>query len=67
MKILKELTPKNMQCGIGACPAWFKTDRKTYLLIGKKIKNQNAIRGLKNRISKDDAVIEVPLNLLSNK
>ena len=67
MKILKELTPKNMQCIIGNCSAWFKTDRGTYLFIGKKIKNQKVMRGLKNIIGKDETTIEVPLSLLSNK
>lgn len=61
---LKEVTPKQFKCGIGACPAIFKTGNK-FIIIGKVV-NDEMNRRLKKRIGKDDAGIEIPKELLLN-
>lgn len=61
---LVNLTPKQLQCGIGACPAIFETDHGTYVIIGRKI----AVPLLTNAGAKpapDEAAIEIPKDLLS--
>ena len=66
LKITKELTPKEMFCGAGmGCPAIFETNKKSYVLIGKKINAEKL--GISKRVAKDEVVIEVPKKLLDNK
>lgn len=57
---LTNITPRTVQCGIGACPAIFRTDQGTYVLVGKKVTNPE----LATRVGKDEAAIEVPKFLL---
>ena len=50
---------------VGGCPAIFKTDKSSYVLIGKKVD----AKGIKisDRVSKDEFVIEVPTELIDKK
>ena len=41
LRITKERTPKEMLCGIGACPAIFETSRGSYAIIGKNAQCQS--------------------------
>ena len=65
LKITKELTPKEMLCIIGGCPAIFETNKDSYIVIGK-IQNATHL-GISNRVSKNEIIIEVPKKLLDNK
>jgi len=65
LKVLKEITPKEMSCLVGGCPAIFETNKDSYLLIGKAIKPEKV--GLSNKVAKDEILIEVPKNLIDNK
>ncbi len=61
MKV-KDVTPKGLACIAGGCPAIFKTDRGTYLIIGT---NLDSARGLlSDRIGPNEVVIEVPAELV---
>ena len=62
MKIIRELTPKEMYCGVGACPAIFETDENSYVLIGKKIDADKL--GIGKRVADDEVVVEVPRRLI---
>ena len=63
LKISKEVTPKDMMCGVGACPAIFKTNKGTYAIVGKTLNAEKL--GIANRIGKNEVLIEVPMKLLA--
>ena len=52
-------------CGIGACPAIFKTTKGSYVLVGKRVDAKKV--GIANRVAKDEFVIEVPRDLIDKK
>lgn len=62
---VREITPKSMKCGIGPCPAVFLTNRNTFILIGKKIKNSSTPKSVKKKIASDETTIEVPKKLIT--
>ena len=65
IKITKDLTPKEMQCVIGGCPAIFETNKGSYAVIGRVINAKSL--GVKDRVGKDEILIEVPKGLIDNK
>ena len=62
MKLI-EITPKQLQCGIGACPAIFETDRGTYVVVGRNLADELP-HELRGRVGSHETVIEVPKELL---
>ena len=62
LRITKELTPKIMKCGIGACPAIFETSNNSYAVIGK-ILNAKTL-GVSKRVGKNEVLVEIPKGLL---
>ena len=62
LSIKKELTPKEMTCGVGVCPAIFETNNETYAVIGKRINAKNL--GISKRVGSDEVLIEVPKKLI---
>ncbi len=65
LKIEKELTPKESMCITGPCPAIFKTNNKSYAVIGKVLDGKEL--GISNRIGKEEVLIEVPKNIIDKK
>ncbi len=65
LRITKELTPKEMACGIGACPAIFETSNGSYAIIGKTLDAKTL--GISMRVAKDEVLIEVPKKLIDRK
>ena len=65
LKIVKEVTPKEMSCICGGCPAIFETNNNSYVVIGKKINSKSV--GLSKRVSKDEILIEIPKKLIDKK
>ena len=65
LKIMREVTPKPQMCVVGACPAIFESNKKSYLIIGKKINGKDL--GISKRIAKDEILIEIPKELLDFK
>lgn len=67
---LTEVTPKEM-CGIGSCPSTFESTREgkpVYLIIGKVVNPFTAgLKELKERIGNEEALIEVPRQLIDDK
>jgi len=51
-----------MMCAVGACPAIFETNKRTYAVIGKKLDSKNL--GISGRVAKDEVLIEVPKKLI---
>ncbi len=62
LKIIREITPKEMDCILASCPAIFKTNKESYVLIGKKIEAEEI--GISKRVGKDEIAIEIPKNLI---
>ena len=65
IKLQKELTPVDMICIVGGCPAIFETNNDSYALIGKKL-NADEL-GISKRIGKDEVLIEIPKELIDKK
>lgn len=65
LKISKDLTPKDMYCGIGACPAIFETNNGSYAIVGKVLDAKSL--GVSNRVGKNEVLIEVPRKLLGKR
>ncbi len=65
LKVVEDLTPEPLQCGIGACPAIFETNKGSYALIGKKL-NAKDLK-VDKRVGKDEVLIEVPKKIIDNK
>lgn len=65
LKILNELTPKSMECIVGACPAIFETNNGSYAIIGKKINAKSL--GISQRVGKDEVLIEIPRAIIDDK
>ena len=63
MKIIQEITPKSFQCVLAACPAIFKTNKGSYVLIGKKINAKEL--GVAKRVGKGEILVEIPVELLN--
>ena len=64
-KIISEVTPKELYCGISSCPAIFETNKDSYILIGKNGKAKKL--GISKRVGKDEFVVEVPKKLIDKK
>lgn len=62
---IKEITPKEMQCGFGACPAILSDKEENYFLIGKKVNPEDL--DLTERIGKDEVLIQVPKKLIDDR
>lgn len=58
-----EITPKAFKCFVGACPSVFKTNRGTFILIGKTVNQAPEI--VKNKVGSDEFVIEIPQELIT--
>ncbi len=63
---LKEVTPKAYQCVIGACPSVFKTDRNTYVIVGKLIDNIKDIDLLAQKVGEGETAIELPKEIIDS-
>ncbi len=51
-------------CIVGACPALFKTNRKTYVVVGGRLSAKEAKSVLAGKVGKDETVVEVPARIL---
>ena len=61
---LEEVTPAKFRCIIGSCPSIFKTNRKTYIVVGKKIANVDSMDELSRKIGPDEMAVELPEGIL---
>jgi len=59
---LKDVSPKEFSCQAGGCPAVYKTDRGTYLIIGTEIDSPDNL--LPGRIGPNETAIEVSVGLI---
>lgn len=63
MKI-EDITPPEYRCAIGACPAVFRTDRDTLVIVGRVLSAAETHGMLPGRISSDEGAIEIPIGLV---
>jgi hypothetical protein len=63
MKV-REITPKKLLCGAGPCPAVFKTDRETIIIVGSIPANNDLPQSIRRKIGRGEVAIEVPKSLL---
>lgn len=60
----KELTPKAHRCVVGACPAIFKSTRKSYFIVGKIVAEEDIEDEIKKRIGEGEVLIEIPTDII---
>jgi hypothetical protein len=60
----KEITPKEFSCGIGGCPVIFKTDRETYIIVGKVPAGMDLTREVLEKMSSGHLAVEVPVGVI---
>lgn len=58
--ILTELTPEMLRCAVGPCPSVFETDRGTFIVIGKVVQDEEALRLLRGKIGEGESAVELP-------
>lgn len=66
--ILREVTPQNMMCGIGACHSVYEATREgkeVYLIVGKQVSPLDT--GLEKKVGEGEALVEIPRALLDSK
>ena len=51
-------------CLVGACPALFKTNRKTYVVVGGRLSAKEAKSVLAGKVAKHEVAVEIPLDIL---
>jgi len=64
---LVDVTPAEHQCGIGACPAVFRSDVGTYVLVGRLVPQHLVTDHLANSIGSDEVAIEIPAAILDKR
>ena len=61
---VKDITPAELQCAFGGCPAVFRTERDTLLVIGQTVLTDEAQRLAPGRVGPKECMVEVPVQLL---
>jgi hypothetical protein len=64
---LADETPDTIYCAIAACPAIFKSDSGTYVIIGRVVGSDELSADVNFRIGKGEVAIEVPSALVDQK
>ena len=59
-----DITPAVHFCGIGMCPAVYKTDRGTLLVVGKSRKPSECSADLDGRVGPDEELVEIPIGII---
>lgn len=60
-----EKTPAAFNCVACACPSVFKTNRGTYIIVGKELNLKEITQEIKNKIGVGEIGIEVPNELIT--
>ncbi len=55
-----------ISCVIGSCPAIFKTDKQTHVIVGKLIKTDFLTPQISKRINHGEVAIEVPNSIFED-
>lgn len=68
---IKDITPREHKCVIGACPTIVESNNGSYVIVGNLMnKNDLTDLGLLNKVGKNEVAIEIPkslLKLINNK
>jgi hypothetical protein len=65
-KKLVDITPGKYRCSFDAsCPAVFKSNKRTYVIIGKTV-DLREDSTLKGRVGDDETAIEISLDLIED-
>jgi hypothetical protein len=64
MKIY-DITPLEYRCLVGACPAVFRTDRASLLIVGRLLTDDEKRALAELSVGDGETVIEVPTGLLA--
>lgn len=64
MKLI-EITPKELRCAASFCPAVYKSDRGTFVVIGKRLTASQTKKHLNGRVSAKEEAIEISRDFFS--
>ena len=56
---LVEVTPTQLRCGIGACPAVYRTPSGSYVIVGRTLSSIEAGAALPGRIGESETAVEI--------
>ena len=63
---MENVTPKHLLCSIGACPAVFKAEDGTIVIVGKRDPTRAALLTKEGKVAPDEEVVFVDPALLEN-
>lgn len=64
---MREITPKQLQCGVGLCPALFELDDGRIVVIGKIPDPQHPLPGeILDRIGANEMAVVIPPGYLKD-
>ena len=62
---LKDITPAEASCApLPMCPGVFKSNRNTYVIVGKTLSTADALELAEGRVARDEAAVEVPAHII---
>jgi hypothetical protein len=64
---IKDITPKEHRCVIGACPTIVETNNNSYIIIGDVVDQKTLEKlNLSQKIGTNEIAIEIPKSLLND-
>jgi len=61
---MREITPRKLLCAVGPCPAIFKTDRETVIIIGSIPANNDLPPCIRRKMGRGEVAVEIPKGFL---
>ena len=61
---VNDITPTSLFCIVGSCPAIFKTNNDTFIIIGKQL-NKTESKPIQHKIGQNETAIEIPKELIT--
>lgn len=64
---IKDITPQEHKCIVGACPTIVESDNGSYIIVGELINEADLTDlGLLKKVGKNEVAIEIPKSLLTH-
>ena len=67
IKTKLQLKQVSAACGLMGCPALFKSNRKTYVVVGSRLSAKEAKAVLAGKVAKHETAVEIPLDILKKR
>ena len=57
---LTEITPAQLRCALGPCPAVYRSDSGTIVIVGKRLSKEALAELLPGKVSSEEEAVELP-------